>query len=393
MEKIKNLLEEVKSSIIKYEKIAKVKGENFNLFEILDRKTDEVKTHSAMIAELLNPKGSHDMGEQFLLLFIDMINSMYSNTIGTKYKKISTEKLYETQVYIEENIGQISHDLCNGGRIDILLGHDNFKICIENKIDAIDQKYQLIRYHNYLKNDAGKNTLLLYLTKDGKEASEISVVNNAEKNKISLSADKDYYRISYNLDILNWIEKCILKSTSKPIVKESLCQYSILIKNITNQSKSKEMENEIKQLIIKNIESSEIIKNTFDAAIFEIACKFRDAVLSNIQKEYQSAYGFDHPNRRNISIFIPIQGGLLGVESFTGNGDFNDSSLFVNILQKNEKDIWVWAKHYERILSKKDLYLHIQKFSENQVESDIPDKIANKIFTYINAKVIQVLDK
>lgn len=43
----------------------------FNIFEILDRTTDEVKCHSAFIAELLDPKGEHGQSSKFLKLFFD----------------------------------------------------------------------------------------------------------------------------------------------------------------------------------------------------------------------------------------------------------------------------------------------------------------------------------
>jgi len=66
MKNFESLLHKVKNIQYKYYEIAKLKGETFNLFNLLDRRTDEVKTHSAMLAELLNPKGSHGVGELFL---------------------------------------------------------------------------------------------------------------------------------------------------------------------------------------------------------------------------------------------------------------------------------------------------------------------------------------
>lgn len=67
---IEHLITEVRFIREKADEISKIKGENFNLFNILDRQTDEVKTHSAIIAELLDPKGSHGMGTEFLSLFL-----------------------------------------------------------------------------------------------------------------------------------------------------------------------------------------------------------------------------------------------------------------------------------------------------------------------------------
>ncbi len=71
METMKNLLSQVSSIIQQYEKVAELTGENFNVFKILKVETKEVKTHSAFIAELLNPQGSHGQGDVFLKLFVE----------------------------------------------------------------------------------------------------------------------------------------------------------------------------------------------------------------------------------------------------------------------------------------------------------------------------------
>ncbi len=78
MEKLNSLLKEVKAIREKYEELSRLNGENFNLFDILDRRTEEVKTHSAMIAELLIPKGSHGLGDEFLKLFLKIANCAFS---------------------------------------------------------------------------------------------------------------------------------------------------------------------------------------------------------------------------------------------------------------------------------------------------------------------------
>ena len=52
------LLNQVGSILKSYDKIAKSTGENFNIFTVMGMESNEVKTHSAIIGELLNPKGS-----------------------------------------------------------------------------------------------------------------------------------------------------------------------------------------------------------------------------------------------------------------------------------------------------------------------------------------------
>ena len=65
-----NFIDEVKKIKIEYDTIAKYTGVNFNIFNILDVSSKEVKLHSNFLAEMLNPKGSHMQGDTFLKLFL-----------------------------------------------------------------------------------------------------------------------------------------------------------------------------------------------------------------------------------------------------------------------------------------------------------------------------------
>jgi len=59
-DKIVHLLEQVNVLVQKHERKAKEGGENFNIFSIMNMESDEVKTHSSIIADLLHPEGAHD---------------------------------------------------------------------------------------------------------------------------------------------------------------------------------------------------------------------------------------------------------------------------------------------------------------------------------------------
>ncbi len=48
-------------------------GEYFNIFQVLGMETSEVGTHSQLLAELLNPKGSHGLSEVFLRLWLEQL--------------------------------------------------------------------------------------------------------------------------------------------------------------------------------------------------------------------------------------------------------------------------------------------------------------------------------
>ena len=76
MQDIERLFIEVKAIREKYEMLAKITGENFNVFQILRLQSSEVRLHSSFIAELLNIQGSHDQGDKFLLLFLKQLEEM-----------------------------------------------------------------------------------------------------------------------------------------------------------------------------------------------------------------------------------------------------------------------------------------------------------------------------
>ena len=65
----------LKSEIEHQESTKRLTEQDFNVFEILKLSTSEVRTHSAFIAELLNPRGSHGQQDKFFKLFIDEICS------------------------------------------------------------------------------------------------------------------------------------------------------------------------------------------------------------------------------------------------------------------------------------------------------------------------------
>ncbi|HEY9543015.1 PD-(D/E)XK nuclease family protein [Prevotella sp.] len=49
------------------------RGETFNMFSILKMESNETATHSAFLAELLNPHGSHGCGSAFLSAFLRQV--------------------------------------------------------------------------------------------------------------------------------------------------------------------------------------------------------------------------------------------------------------------------------------------------------------------------------
>jgi hypothetical protein len=246
---INHLLLNVANIVSKYNEIARVSGENFNIFSIMNMEYSEVKTHSAIITELLNPKGTHGKGSVFLNLFLE--------ELAKENIEISSLDLDNVTVLKEEYIGRINEDYTKGGNIDIVIKDNKYQIVIENKIDAGDQYNQLLRYKNhYLKST------LLYLTLYGIRPSKDSIKH--------LEINKDFYCVSYEKLIKNWLERIIDEVDLPNLIKENIRQYYICVCNITNQNTSVKMNNEIKQLFNENnIESIQELSNNFKNLVNE----------------------------------------------------------------------------------------------------------------------------
>lgn len=195
------------------------RGECYNVFDVLGIRNQEL-SHSAFIAALLDPDGSHGMQDAFLKAFIDTIAR------GGSKPELDTA---HAQVYTEYNIGTVTET--TGGRIDILITDRNgYAIIIENKIWAADQPNQLQRYDKYARETySSDGYLLLYLTLDGKEPTD--------QSKGGLNAQGGGYQcISYRSDIIDWLQQCAQLAFDKPRVRETINQYINLIQQLTNQN-------------------------------------------------------------------------------------------------------------------------------------------------------------
>lgn len=185
-----------------------------NLFTILGLETKEV-IHSRFLAYLLSSTGNyisggdeskkinvgHKFGSKFLENFIELC--------GIK-KELNNRDFGNAKVYIE-------YPVKNKRRIDILIKIGEYWIGIENKIYAGDQKNQLKDYYEFLKNKTKGKFCLIYLTLDGREASEYSTGNK----KI------DYKQISYG-EI-----KTLLEEIPNKKILKILMEYKSILEILT----------------------------------------------------------------------------------------------------------------------------------------------------------------
>lgn len=262
LQQLQSLLNQIGLIVKKNNEILDATGGRFNVFNIIGLASDEVKLHSALLAELLRPNGSHGLKDEFLKEFVKIIN-------------IENFHCESAKVIVEKHIGEVTD--IEGGRIDIVIS-DKFKnaIIIENKIYAGDQKAQLIRYDSHGKKHFYSKYKILYLTLDGHLASK-------------RSADLiNYTPISYAKDILNWLEICLKISSRLPLVRETINQYITLIKQLTNQDMNMQFKSEIVEIIsrLDNIESAFEISKNIESAKKLIVTEFAKVIANKLDLLY-----------------------------------------------------------------------------------------------------------
>lgn len=298
----RQLLSRIGTTCQHHKEISRLSGADFNVFKIVKVVHDEVR-HSAFLAELLNPKGTHGQGDVFLRLFVEKLG-------------IKDFQCENAVANVEQHIGTVTDT--NGGRIDILIDDKRGNhIIIENKIYANDQDNQLIRYYNYSKQN------LFYLTLHGDDASDRSRSNS--HNEVKLKCGEDYKLLSYKIDILEWLEQCQKEAVSMPLLREGIAHYINLIKHLTGKSINKAMQQEIVNLLTDspaNLANGREIVSNYSEAQSQVLWGFWKALNNALLK---------------IGIFL---------ENDISNTVTQEKTL--NFYHKKDLYFGLWIKIYEK---------------------------------------------
>lgn len=202
-------------------------GADFNVFEILQIGHRETKTHTPLLAELLNPNGSHGLGTYPLSSFLERLG-------------IPGMDAYSARIKTEHTCRGSNGD--QDGRIDILISdHTGMQVCIENKIYAVEQPDQVGRYQR-----AFPQARFVYLTLDG----------DAPTTTISGHASQPICA-SYREHVHDWLKECESRANHSAPVREILIQYRTLIQRLTGQGGYSQMDKELTEEILKNGSSIE----------------------------------------------------------------------------------------------------------------------------------------
>lgn len=229
--------------------------------------------HSKIISSLVNPKEKHNQKDTFLKLFLEEIPNIDSNT------------------FIEDDVIVTYQKKANKRFIDLAIEFtkSNSIVIIENKFLAEDQPNQLFDYYKFGKENY-KNVYLLYLTINGHQPSENSIKKGDEK-----LITNQYTCISYEKNIINWLEKCIENSESN--IKENIQIYIKAIRVAINRDKIFqyliENTNEFNQLI-NIIKTDNNVDNVFLIELkqdLRINLFYNDRVRTHIYKQIIECFG------------------------------------------------------------------------------------------------------
>lgn len=276
----------------------------FNTFNYIS--TDELGL-SQILADLLNPKGSHGQEEDFLRLFIE--HCLPTINDSSEWQNF-IDNLDRTKVFVEETTWKSG----TRRRMDIYLeckADDNsYGICIENKPYAADQFEQLKDYAKELEERKLNHWHLIYLNEHADTPSEYSI--NPEYLE-TLTAGNQFSSLKFS-SLIDWLKACQVECQNHSVI-EFLAQ---LIKFIQQQFMGIEDMNESKSVLDvmqksrQNIEASIQISNNVEAMKKQLIQKLIQDIKNKFSENYdKKPYKLDvsfigeGKNYEQINFIIP----------------------------------------------------------------------------------------
>jgi hypothetical protein len=375
------LLKDVSGIWQKYDKLNRKSGLKYNIFNIAQIKNKELII-CRVIADLLNPNGTHYKGNVYLKLLMDLITP--------RIKKTGEFDLSKAQVSTEYTINE-------NRRIDIAIEDGNIFIPIEVKIYAGDQEKQITDYATFSrkKNTAAGFIPVIFLTLDGHEPSQTN--------------ENDYICFSFKEHIIPWLNKCLLlKETEKtPPIKEIIKQLMGAVKSLC-EVEDEEMENEINKLITQSDDSLKaalLIKHALESEELDFDQKayniFWDKIFNLVHSKIGSAgrkeeddwWYINIPIRKDYNLCINYDWKSIGIwhtdDKKSANADEADKiRKTMSALTGNPDAMWegaIWA-------SENTLYPGLEKTEDGlylyelcRIYSTNTQAVVEKIISMVNA--------
>lgn len=248
------------------------------LYNPMERFADYVSTkeivHSRIIADLLNPKGEHQLGYGFLLKFLKAVKIDVSLPHFP-----NVENLIKSEVELERYAPTLFDGIETKGRIDILLrvelaNKKKYAIIIENKLnDAPDQFQQLERYNYYVEKELG-------YSKDERITVYMPRINCEYDGAIVIDATQ----------LADIIENTLKESVSSN--KAAIQTYAKYLRNISINNIIMDNSKILAEMSAEDIINAKVIKGAYDKLPEAFAEKLKDIYDGNngLKAEVSSKY-------------------------------------------------------------------------------------------------------
>lgn len=177
-------------------KSARLIGTDFSIFRFIDYESQ----FSAILADLLDPTGTHGQGSVFLSKFLDMIGK---RAVVSPIGVLAPLRETVTSRRISVRREQPTH---NGRFIDIVVGEGDLGLGIENKPWAGDQDGQLRDYATYLSRCYKRGWVLLYISGAGNLPATYSLPSSERTRLLNAG---NYLELSYAADLAEWLDACV----------------------------------------------------------------------------------------------------------------------------------------------------------------------------------------
>ena len=183
-------------------------GSNWNLICLAGVSRREAGFHSPLLADLLNPYGSHGQGSIFLAGFLRLVSTRCKEFGEFDAPLAKHPSRYEWWI------------ACEREKIDIIVLSVVHKVLIfiENKIDAVEQKDQLARYRQRLARHCEfEHRALIYLTPRSAGAPR---------------SGQPHLHLHYETDVAGWLLKSFQDIKSSRL-REGINQYLDVVSDLS----------------------------------------------------------------------------------------------------------------------------------------------------------------
>ena len=335
MQQVQNLLNEVNSKIQSLETAKSLYSEqlapDFQVFDFVNTSENGL---SWIIANLLNPKGTHGQKTLFLEQFIRIcLPNIQNNTVWQNYLENLTQTEVETEATTWANRAYRRMDIYLSARIN----SETFGICIENKPYANDQENQLADYFLELENRKLSQKHLVYLCEYG-EPSNYSVTKDVLESWIK---NQLISFVTYS-QLVVWPTEC-KKDCQNHSVTEFLNQF---IKFIQKQFMGVDDMNEQEMILNSMLQDQQTITSSIKISlnIFEMKRRLITKLLNELKlisnnKSYTVEAGNLTGNNKYESILFKIPNNELYISiEFQGTW-FNMPALCIMVNDKEKINI------------------------------------------------------